>query len=241
MIDSTKTAASLASLQDPRDLQRSESTREAAEKFESYLYTFLAKNLRSSIPDGPFSSGPMQTFADLFDQAIGEKVAKGHAFGLADQLERAMELHGMPPSMAPTRAPLHDDGHRPNLGVAGVLTSGFGPRKDPINGEARFHKGVDIGAPIGTPIHAVRGGTVVFAGPDGGHGNMIVVDHGNGIKTRYAHCSAIGVAVGQEVAPNEVIGAVGSTGHSTGPHLHFEVWENGEAQDPRTFQWPDGQ
>lgn len=109
--------------------------------------------------------------------------------------------------------------------VQGVLTSGFGMRW------GRMHEGIDIAAPIGTPIHAAAAGTIIYAGWMGGYGNLVIIDHGGGMATAYGHQSAIYVT-GGSVSQGQVIGAVGSTGNSTGPHLHFEVRVNGSAVDP---------
>jgi murein DD-endopeptidase MepM/ murein hydrolase activator NlpD len=110
--------------------------------------------------------------------------------------------------------------------TAGTVTSGFGYRW------GRLHAGIDIGAPTGTPINAAKGGVVSYAGVMGGYGNIVVVDHGGGMTTRYAHQSQIGASVGQTVSAGERIGYVGSTGNSTGPHLHFEVRINDSPQNP---------
>src|SRR5699024_7457579 len=99
----------------------------------------------------------------------------------------------------------------------------------------RMHRGLDIAAPHGTAIKAADGGTVSFAGEKGSYGNMVEIDHGNGYKTRYAHCSAIHVEVGQKVAKDKHISNVGNTGRSTGPHLHLEVIKNGVYQDPNNY------
>jgi murein DD-endopeptidase MepM/ murein hydrolase activator NlpD len=119
--------------------------------------------------------------------------------------------------------------------VAGEITSPFGERKNPMGAGDDFHPGLDIAADEGTPITAASAGRVVSAGPDGGYGNLIVVDDGNGVTTRYGHCSQIFARVGDAVMPGQTIGAVGSTGHSTGPHLHFEVRVNGRPVDPAAF------
>lgn len=116
--------------------------------------------------------------------------------------------------------------------VAGEITSPFGQRKNPMGAGEDFHPGLDIAADEGTPITAASAGRVIAAGPDGGYGNLIVVDDGNGVTTRYGHCSQIFARVGDAVMPGQTIGAVGSTGHSTGPHLHFEVRVNGRPVDP---------
>jgi murein DD-endopeptidase MepM/ murein hydrolase activator NlpD len=113
--------------------------------------------------------------------------------------------------------------------VNGTVTSGFGMRW------GRMHEGIDISAPTGTPIWAAAAGTVIYAGWLGGYGNLVVLDNGNGLATAYAHTSAILVALGQEVAQGETVALVGSTGDSTGPHLHFEVRLNGIAVDPLLY------
>jgi murein DD-endopeptidase MepM/ murein hydrolase activator NlpD len=118
------------------------------------------------------------------------------------------------------------------LPVNAPVTSGFGQRNHPISGGSRMHTGVDLGASSGTPIKAADDGTVVMAGSNGGYGNWTLIDHGGGLATGYGHQSSIGVRVGQHVSRGEVIGRVGSTGASTGPHLHWEVRVNGNPVDP---------
>jgi murein DD-endopeptidase MepM/ murein hydrolase activator NlpD len=119
--------------------------------------------------------------------------------------------------------------------VAGYLKSGFGMRFHPILGYVRMHSGIDIVAPSGTLVKAADGGEIIQAGYDGGYGNSIMVYHGGGFATWYAHLSRILVSVGQTVGRGEVIGLVGATGLATGPHLHFEVRINGAAQNPLGF------
>jgi murein DD-endopeptidase MepM/ murein hydrolase activator NlpD len=112
------------------------------------------------------------------------------------------------------------------------LTSPFGLRNDPLSNGAGFHPGIDFGASAGTPIQAAGAGTVVIAGDCGGYGYCVVIDHGNSIGTLYGHQSQLNVSVGQHVNTGDVIGYVGSTGASTGPHLHFEVRDHGLPIDP---------
>ena len=107
--------------------------------------------------------------------------------------------------------------------VRGVVTAGFGERLDPLSGEGAFHAGMDIAAPIGTIVESTADGIVLSAGPDAGYGNAILIDHGSGITTKYGHLSRINVVVGQEIKRGQIIGAVGVTGKTTGPHLHYEV------------------
>jgi len=110
--------------------------------------------------------------------------------------------------------------------VSGPVTSGFGPRW------GRMHEGIDIAVPTGTPVRAAAAGTVIYAGWLGGYGNLVVIDHGGGLSTAYAHNSGFAASVGQAVAAGQVVAYSGSTGHSSGPHVHFEVRVNGTAVDP---------
>jgi murein DD-endopeptidase MepM/ murein hydrolase activator NlpD len=118
-----------------------------------------------------------------------------------------------------------------------IIKSGFGNRTDPISNETRFHKGIDIAYEVpgeieNEPVYAVYEGTIAFAGEAGGAGNMVRIDHGGSIETKYMHLSKILVNKGDKVESGQEIGRVGQTGRATGPHLHFEVLVNGEHQEP---------
>ena len=117
----------------------------------------------------------------------------------------------------------------------GSITSRFGVRNDPFLRRPAMHSGIDFRAPTGQPARATAPGTVASAGYEGGYGNMVTIDHGGGITTRFAHLSKISVKKGQAIAKGDVIGSTGSTGRSTGPHLHYEIRVNGRAIDPMTF------
>lgn len=119
--------------------------------------------------------------------------------------------------------------------AVGPVVSGFGHRSDPFTGETRMHQGIDIDAAAGDPIWATDAGVVSFAGERGGFGKLVIVDHGEGVETYYAHQQRIDVSVGDRVAAGHQLGLVGSTGRSTGPHLHFEVRVDGEPVDPESF------
>ncbi len=119
--------------------------------------------------------------------------------------------------------------------TAGKLGSGFGPRLHPILGYTRMHNGLDIGGAQGQPIWASKAGTVLIAGWQGGYGNAVVVGHDGGLTSLYAHMSQISVSVGTQLDTGDFLGQVGSTGLSTGPHLHFEMRVNGNLVDPRPF------
>jgi len=198
--------------------------REVGLRFEQFMGTYLARTLRSTMKDGPFADGPVAMFGEFFDQAIGEQIARGGGLhALAEDFVRELPEALGDRSAAPLRAPSRSGWQ---------LTSSFGERVDPIDGSVRSHHGIDLGAASGTPIKAAAPGRVVFAGERGGYGNLVIVEHADGVRTRYAHCRQIDVAVGQEVDAGAVIAQVGSTGRSTGPHLHFEVRRGEVAVDP---------
>jgi murein DD-endopeptidase MepM/ murein hydrolase activator NlpD len=119
--------------------------------------------------------------------------------------------------------------------VRGWVTSDFGQRIDPYTAERVMHAGLDIAGPHGKEVLSPSDGTVVFAGLEGGYGNVLVIDHGYGIKTRYGHLSSIKVKPGDKVKRGEIVALMGNTGRSTGPHLHYEVRVNGLPQNPRKF------
>lgn len=119
--------------------------------------------------------------------------------------------------------------------VAGFVGSGFGMRTDPFTGEFAMHAGIDFAAPVGTPIYAAAGGVVASAEPHPEFGNAVTIDHGNGLSTLYAHASRFAVKTGDIVRKGQAIAYVGTTGRSTGPHLHFEVHVNGVPQNPARY------
>ena len=222
----------------------------AAREFEAYMVSFLAATMRSTSKDGPFNAGAAGMFAQLFDQEIGERVASTGAFGLQDTVRRALDGTGgvggdgrgsrMFSPVSSTGPHAHRDAapdpHADaDLSVGGFLrrvTSGFGVRANPLGHGHENHAGIDLGAPAGSTIRAVKDGTVRFAGARGGYGNCVILDHGDGTETRYAHCESLDVVPGTAVRAGQAIATVGSTGRSTGPHLHFEVRRNGAPVDP---------
>jgi len=144
---------------------------------------------------------------------------------VADSMNARMEKMRNTPSIMPT---------------SGWLSSAFSrSRLHPILHERRAHEGIDVSARQGSPIVAPAGGMVVKVGIEGGYGNILEIDHGNGIVTRYAHCSRIDVRQGQRVTRGQPVAAVGSTGLSTGPHLHYEIHINGKIVDPLTYVLSD--
>jgi murein DD-endopeptidase MepM/ murein hydrolase activator NlpD len=163
--------------------------------------------------------GPFVQLATERDGSLDPRFARlGLSLARMDALERG--LTGIPQVMP---ADMH------------MISSGFGYRSDPFHGAAAMHAGLDFRGPIGAPIHAAAKGKVTFVGTKTGYGKVVEISHGNGMLTRYAHMSAWRARVGQQVAAGDVIGQIGSTGRSTGPHLHFEVRIHDRAVNPRPF------
>jgi murein DD-endopeptidase MepM/ murein hydrolase activator NlpD len=129
-------------------------------------------------------------------------------------------------SSQPTSGPLFG-GQEPQLPVNGIVTSKVGFRHDPIDGGLRHHSGVDIAVPTGTVVKAIAAGKVVESGWRGGYGNLVTVDHGGGMLSMYGHISRLDVKAGDQVQAGQALALSGSTGRSTGPHLHFELWNKG--------------
>jgi murein DD-endopeptidase MepM/ murein hydrolase activator NlpD len=153
---------------------------------------------------------------------LGPEAARARADGIAFTLALRQAGQPVPTLLGGIATPI----------LGAQLSSPFGLRTDPLGGGAGFHPGVDLAARAGTPIRAVADGTVITAGDCGGYGNCVVIDHGVSLATLYGHQSLVLVAVGQPVVAGQVIGLVGSTGRSTGPHLHFELRLNGIPIDP---------
>jgi murein DD-endopeptidase MepM/ murein hydrolase activator NlpD len=183
---------------------------------------------------------------DLFASTLADAVSASGGLGIADQITRSLSPGSalapsptqVPGAAAHARSGRHAPGPAgaPELGlpVQGQITSGFGVRHDPLTGQITSHQGLDVGAAEGTPIRASAAGVVKFAGPKGGYGNAVEIDHGDGVVTLYGHASELLVSQGDSVQPGQEIARVGSTGRSTGPHLHFEVRVGGTAVDPRS-------
>lgn len=179
---------------------------------------FLGLRMDLNTPVFP-SSVPLEKQADLMAAEM-DRLAQ-----ILDELDTIAVNFNLAQLTFPGRSPVL--GHRMN--------SSFGNRIDPINRKRAFHSGVDYAAPRGTPIYASAGGKVIFAGKRPFYGNTVEIDHGAGLVTRYAHASKILVKTGQVVMPHDKIAEVGSTGRSTGAHLHFEILKDGRFVDPRLY------
>ena len=121
--------------------------------------------------------------------------------------------------------------------VRGQVNSGYGSRASPWLAKSEFHSGLDIGAPVGTPVKSPAPGTVVFAGVNADYGQTLIIDHGNETKSLYGHLSRLRVAVNEKVQRGEVIALTGNTGRSSGPHLHYEIQVKGQAVNPTSYLW----
>jgi murein DD-endopeptidase MepM/ murein hydrolase activator NlpD len=171
------------------------------------------------------------------DAAVGSDVPGSAARAIAQAPIGALAV-ASPAAAAFTIGRSTDNTDAPasvELPLTGGVTSSFGWRADPLTGESRFHRGVDLRAAYGAEVPAAAPGTVVFAGERGTYGNLVVVRHDGGVETRYAHLSATAVGAGEQVEAGTPIGRVGSTGRSAAPHLHFEVLVNGERVDPAAW------
>lgn len=173
----------------------------------------------ASLEDRSAQGGPLIAMSTTADGAMDPRFARlGLSLARMNALQRG--LAGVPQHLPASLE---------------FISSGFGYRTDPFTGAGAFHAGLDFRGPIGAPIYAAAKGVIRFAGQRSGYGNCIEIDHGNGLVTRYAHMSAFRARLGQRVRAGDVIGEIGSTGRSTGPHLHFEVRIHDQPVDPRPF------
>ena len=208
---------------------------------------FLRQLLSEAQPDGASDGGfAGDTFKQMFNEAVADKMASAGGIGLADVFSKQLAKQAGGNSAATTQATPHTAFAMPSqqqgpsvdglprlvMPVSGRASSGYGERFDPIQHKEIKHPGFDLAAPTGTTVDAAAAGTVTHAGPAGTYGNLIVIKHANGVETRYAHLSATSVKAGDQVQAGQPIGAVGTTGYSTGPHLHFEVRKDGQTVDP---------
>lgn len=230
-----------------------------AAQFEALLVHELVKSMRSTVQpvDGNFG---VSMSTDMMDQALSDAVSG--RLGLGEHLMRQLDSSQQPsihhpgtlpsrtttehtktPAQTPLPAPLPSLDQitpiaaRPAqaLPVDGIVSSPYGHRVDPILGKAKEHHGIDIAAPQGQEIYAVRDGSVVFAGNKGGYGKTVEIKHNDGTISRYAHAHKIHVRVGDRVQAGECVADVGSTGRSSGTHLHFEIRKFGKSIDPLSY------
>jgi murein DD-endopeptidase MepM/ murein hydrolase activator NlpD len=250
----TATAA-IAATPSAAGKQTPEQLRALASQFESMLLTQMMNAMRSSMfsdddedKDSGFATGPL---GDAMYSELGLALSRAGGFGLTDSIMAALmreageagvstPLGGslaLPLSTTPSLAmPSSAAGALSLLPestlASGRVTSAFGWRQDPINGALKFHKGTDIAMPEGQDVPAAQAGRVAFVGERSGYGTTVEIDHGGGVVTRYAHLSDATVSVGDTVREGQTIAHSGATGRVTGPHLHFEVLDQGQPVDP---------
>lgn len=226
---------------------------EMAREFESMLILEMLRQMRRPLfeADDEMAGLGNDTMMDTIDVELSRQLVKAGGLGLAPHLVQTLghQLQAVAgdPAAAPTIAIGlgHSSGHQAvpltpadPVDAGGVLplrdriSSGFGWRLDPLDGGARFHRGVDVAAAYGRDVPAMAPGRVAFAGELAGYGTTVVVEHENGFSSRYAHLSAVTVQTGEAVEKGRSLGRVGQSGRATGPHLHFELAQNGVPVDP---------
>src|SRR5687768_7111216 len=212
--------------------QTPEQLRTLAAQFESLLLTQLLNTMRSSMfgdeqDEGTgFAKGPL---ADAVYSELSLALSRSGGFGLSESvMGPLLRENGLTEPTGP-----HVESAPPVSSVlSGRVTSSYGWRRDPLDGSLRLHKGTDIAMPVGQDVPAARAGRVGFAGELPGYGLTVVVNHDGGRATRYAHLSELTVGAGDAVVEGQVIARSGATGRATGPHLHFELLEDGKPVDP---------
>ena len=200
---------------------------EYADKIREITENYISMNTGSSLASRSGDRNPSSFSADLAElkkllDSLSEINSSGGGYkvDLSEAEEKLKKYLDTMPTLWP---------------ASGRKNDSFGYRTDPFTGKKTFHEGLDISTSSGTPIKASASGVVEFAGKKGGYGNCVIINHGNGIKTLYAHASKLLVEAGQQVQKGDEIAKVGSTGRSTGPHLHFEVLLGGTPVDPLEY------
>ncbi len=231
--------------------------KKVAQEFEAIFIAHMLKVMRETIEESGLTEGGFgkSIYTELFDQEVSLNIAKHGALGIADVLYRSLSdttsdenksgqsgtddpNGGLQP--APQASPENPGmSGKPEreisdlqLPVQAPISSAFGLRRDPFSHQTRFHKGLDLAAPEGMKVMAALPGTVVSAGYENGYGNTVLIQHSGGLQTRYSHLASMSVKAGDAVVSQSALGTVGGTGHSTGPHLHFEVIQMGQPMDP---------
>ena len=217
---------------DGRQAAASDDPEVVGRQLEGMFVEMMLKEMRKAMPEGGlFGGSEMGMFTELLDRELAQRLSDGPGLGIARQLA------GVGARLRPVKDPVR----AARLPLRGMTkTSGFGWRRDPFTGHESHHGGLDLAAPRGTAIHPVRGGVVTRVGEAGGLGRIVTIDHGDGVEITYAHCDSLKARLGQRVEAGDVIATVGSSGRSTGPHLHLELRVDGKVRDPEAFfDWED--
>jgi murein DD-endopeptidase MepM/ murein hydrolase activator NlpD len=216
-----------------------------AQQFESMLLSQMLREMRILEGDDEGSGFGSSVMNDTMRTEFAMALGKAGGMGIAAQLSEAFARVGAQDDarqLEGAEAPTGESVVVPALADPAVLmlpdakvTSSFGWRTDPMNGQSRFHHGTDLRMAYGQDVRSAGGGVVKSVGDAGGYGLMVAIDHGAGLETRYAHLSAASVNPGETIAAGQVIARSGNSGRSSGPHLHFEVREAGQPVDPSRF------
>jgi murein DD-endopeptidase MepM/ murein hydrolase activator NlpD len=246
------TAVGVTPLQQSLQPQPKDPLKSATEEFEGMFISYLLKVMRSTVDSadkGELSMGK-DLYADMFDNEIALSIARTRGLGIGEMMYRQLQEGGADQDSHLDQRINRTGTASPDMGqeafqaakvsamsmpVQGRMTSDYGFRLDPLTGDSKFHEGIDLAAAAGTPFKAAAPGTVMFSGDLGGYGNTVVLEHENGERTLYAHASQILVRAGDRVEAGQEIGRVGSTGRSTGAHLHFETLISGQNIDPKSL------
>ncbi|RMF90855.1 MAG: hypothetical protein D6736_06095 [Nitrospinota bacterium] len=218
---------------------------EGVAAFEAILIFQLLQIMRKTVPrSGLFGTGFVHDlYTSLFDQEVAQQMAQRGGLGLAPLLLRQLQQPAPAPVTSPPqqalatyRSQMETPTPAFTLPIQGVISSPFGWRLDPLDPQReQYHQGIDLAAPEGTVIRAAASGTVIFSGRKEGYGNLVILQHGDGYQTYYAHNAENLVRVGETVQQGQPIGIVGQTGRTTGPHLHFEIRQDARVLDPALF------
>jgi murein DD-endopeptidase MepM/ murein hydrolase activator NlpD len=221
-------------IKNPAD-ERDKKLKEACEQFESVFTYEMLKSMRKTIQKGGLFSGGQaeEVYQSMLDQELSKNMAGKGSNSIANilyqqlkHIDKAEETGGIQN---------FNDNSLPIWPLEARVSSSFGWRKDPFTGNKKFHEGIDLAAKEGANVKAVMAGKVQITDNQKGYGKVVVLDHGHGFTTLYAHNSDITVKAGDWVKKGSTIAKVGSTGRSTGPHLHFEVKRDGKNLDPENF------
>jgi murein DD-endopeptidase MepM/ murein hydrolase activator NlpD len=245
----------LASVQGVSGAKQKAELKKVSEEFEAVFIGQLLKVMRETIEDSGLMEGGFgkSIYTELFDQEVSLSLARKGALGISNLLYQSLSgklsddvgkeadkapaiEEGVPPAadVSPSGSAVESEEEISDfqLPVQAPISSAFGMRRDPFSGQAKFHKGLDLAAPEGMKVVPALQGEVVYAGYMSGYGNTVIVQHSGELQTRYSHLGSIAVNRGDTVDSQNILGTVGSTGRSTGPHLHFEVIRNGMAVNP---------
>jgi murein DD-endopeptidase MepM/ murein hydrolase activator NlpD len=244
---------------------RQDQLKSATQEFEALFLSYMLKVMRSTVESEKEETSSLgkDVYMEMFDNEIALNIARVRSLGIGEMMYRQLTAQSSknrePDSNSSSKRieadspllPIDSSAHgKPESSVQegsgnldgsfvapieGELTSAYGLRRHPLTQKARFHQGLDIAAPAGTPFRAAQSGTVIFSGVLGGYGNTIILEHAEGYRTLYAHAAKLLVSQGESVGAKQAIGIVGNTGRSTGTHLHFELQKGGEKADPLEF------